>query len=104
MSKLPDSSNAAVGCLPRDTALRDCRTNNAGRIDPSRLFRPFRQMGVMVRDIDRAMRHWPVVCGIGPWFFAEYGVPVVEMAQTTPECMSIFDQVQKARSTGVAAM
>ena len=37
----------------------------------SRLFGPFRQMGVVVRDIDAAMRHWSGVCGIGPWFYAD---------------------------------
>ena len=37
----------------------------------SRLFGPLRQMGFVVRDIDRAMRHWVEVCGIGPWFLAE---------------------------------
>src|ERR1700740_1408945 len=37
----------------------------------SRLFGPLRQMGFVVRDIDKAMRHWVEVCGIGPWFLAE---------------------------------
>ena len=37
----------------------------------SRLFGPLRQMGFVVRDIDRAMRHWIEVCGVGPWFVAE---------------------------------
>jgi len=37
----------------------------------SRLFGPLRQMGFVVRDIDKAMRHWVAVCGIGPWFIAE---------------------------------
>ena len=37
----------------------------------SRLFGPLRQMGFVVRDIDRAMRHWIEVCGIGPWYIAE---------------------------------
>ena len=37
----------------------------------SRLFGPLRQMGFVVRDIDRAMRHWVEVCGVGPWFVAE---------------------------------
>ena len=37
----------------------------------SRLFGPMRQVGIVVRDIERAMRHWVEVCGIGPWFYAE---------------------------------
>ena len=37
----------------------------------SRLFGPMRQVGIVVRDIDKAMRHWVEVCGIGPWFYAE---------------------------------
>ena len=37
----------------------------------SRLFGPLRQMGFVVRDIDKAMRHWVEVCGVGPWFLAE---------------------------------
>src|SRR5438477_13192881 len=36
----------------------------------SRLFGPMRQVGIVVRDIDKAMRHWVEVCGIGPWFYA----------------------------------
>ena len=37
----------------------------------SRLFGPLWQMGLVVRDIDRAMQHWIEVCGVGPWFVAE---------------------------------
>jgi len=37
----------------------------------SRLFGPMRQVGIVVRDIEKAMRHWGEVCGIGPWFYAE---------------------------------
>ena len=37
----------------------------------SRLFGALRQMGFVVRDIDKAMRHWVEVCGVGPWFVAE---------------------------------
>ena len=32
----------------------------------SRLFGPLWQMGLVVRDIDRAMQHWIEVCGVGP--------------------------------------
>jgi hypothetical protein len=37
----------------------------------SRLFGPLRQMGFVVRDIDRAMQHWIAVRAVGPWFVAE---------------------------------
>jgi hypothetical protein len=37
----------------------------------SRLFGPMRQVGIVVRDIDRAMCHWIEVCGVGPWFYAD---------------------------------
>ena len=37
----------------------------------SRLFGPLRQMGFVVRDIDRAMRHWVDARGVGPWYIAE---------------------------------
>ncbi|MEJ0070265.1 MAG: VOC family protein [Pseudomonadota bacterium] len=37
----------------------------------SRLFGPLRQMGYVVRDIEKAMHHWVEVCGVGPWFYAE---------------------------------
>ena len=43
----------------------------------SRLFGPMRQVGIVVRDIDKAMRHWVEVCGIGPWFYAEQ-LPLTE--------------------------
>lgn len=37
----------------------------------SRLFGDLRQIGIVVRDIDAAMRHWIDVCGVGPWFYAD---------------------------------
>jgi hypothetical protein len=37
----------------------------------SRLFGDFRQVGIVVRDIESAMQHWVTVCGVGPWFYAE---------------------------------
>jgi len=30
-----------------------------------------RQVGIVVRDIEKAMRHWVEVCGVGPRFYAE---------------------------------
>ena len=42
----------------------------------SRLFGPLRQMGLVVRDIEGAMRHRAEVCGVGPWFYVErYPLP-----------------------------
>ena len=35
----------------------------------SRLFGDMRQVGIVVRDIEAAMRHWVEVCGVGPWFY-----------------------------------
>jgi len=37
----------------------------------SRLFGPMRQVGIVVRDIEKVMRHWVEVCGVGPWFYTE---------------------------------
>lgn len=37
----------------------------------SRLFGEMRQIGIVVRDIDAAMKHWAEVCGVGPWFYAD---------------------------------
>ena len=35
----------------------------------SRLFGPMRQIGFVVRDIDKAMNHWLNVGTVGPWFY-----------------------------------
>jgi len=37
----------------------------------SRLFGSLRQIGIVVRDIEAAMRHWVEVCGVGPWFYTD---------------------------------
>ena len=37
----------------------------------SRIFGEMRQIGIVVKDIDNAMKHWVEVCGVGPWFYAE---------------------------------
>jgi len=37
----------------------------------SRLFGNLTQIGIVVRDIEAAMRHWSSVCGVGPWFYAD---------------------------------
>jgi catechol 2,3-dioxygenase-like lactoylglutathione lyase family enzyme len=37
----------------------------------SRLFGEMRQVGIVVRDIEAALRHWVEVCGVGPWFYTD---------------------------------
>ncbi|QYJ19336.1 VOC family protein [Achromobacter sp. ES-001] len=37
----------------------------------SKLFGGVRQVGYVVRDIEKAMRHWSEVLGVGPWFYKE---------------------------------
>ena len=37
----------------------------------SGLFGEMRQVGIVVRDIEGAMKHWVKICGVGPWFYAE---------------------------------
>lgn len=37
----------------------------------SRIFGGARQVGYVVRDIEKAMRHWSEVLGVGPWFYKE---------------------------------
>jgi catechol 2,3-dioxygenase-like lactoylglutathione lyase family enzyme len=37
----------------------------------SRFFGGTRQVGFVVRDIERAMAHWHRVLGVGPWFYKE---------------------------------
>lgn len=37
----------------------------------SRLFGELRQIGIVVRDIEAAMKHWAEVCGVGPWFYTD---------------------------------
>jgi hypothetical protein len=38
-----------------------------------------RQAGIVVRDIEAAMRHWVKVCGVGPWFYTDR-LPVTSFA------------------------
>ena len=42
-----------------------------GALIMSRLFGAMRQVGIVVRDIEGAMRHWIEVCGVGPWFYTD---------------------------------
>ena len=37
----------------------------------SRLFGSMRQVGIVVRDIEGAMKHWVEVCGVGPWYYTD---------------------------------
>ncbi len=37
----------------------------------SRLFGEVRQIGYVVTDIEKAMKHWTETLGIGPWYWAE---------------------------------
>jgi hypothetical protein len=37
----------------------------------SRLFGELRQIGIVVRDVEAAMKHWIDVCGVGPWFYTD---------------------------------
>jgi len=37
----------------------------------SRFFGEVRQLGFVVRDIEKEMRRWIDVLGVGPWFYAE---------------------------------
>ncbi|MNX42130.1 hypothetical protein D3C86_725470 [compost metagenome] len=37
----------------------------------SRIFGGVRQVGYVVRDIEKAMKHWSEVLGVGPWFYKE---------------------------------
>ena len=98
----------------------------------SRLFGPLRQMGFVVRDIDRAMQHWIEVCGVGPWFVAEklplagfwyqeqpYDIhltialansgdvqlELIQQRDTTPACIATFSPLgMRACSTGRAGL
>ena len=55
----------------------------------SRLFGPMRQVGIVVRDIEKAMRHWVEVCGVGPWFYAEQ-LPMDDSATRAGAMISKF--------------
>ncbi len=45
----------------------------------SRLFGNLRQIGIVVSDIDFAMKHWVEACGIGPWFYTDK-LPLTEFS------------------------
>lgn len=37
----------------------------------SHLFGDLRQIWIVVRDIESAMKHWVEVCGVGPWCYTD---------------------------------
>jgi hypothetical protein len=41
----------------------------------SRLLAGVRQVGYVVRDIEKSMDHWARVLGVGPWFYREDATP-----------------------------
>ena len=45
----------------------------------SRIFGPIRQNGYVVRDIEKALRHWTTVLGVGPFFYFERA-PITEFS------------------------
>jgi hypothetical protein len=57
---------------PTLAALYDFRpSSNDGHPRMSRIFGQVCQNGYVVRDIDKAMKHWIEVMGVGPWFHVE---------------------------------
>jgi hypothetical protein len=79
----------------------------------SRLVGPLRQVGVVVRDIAKAMRHWSEVMGVGPFIlfrevaFVDYSYrgqpmtgPVVTMAiaQSGPLQIELIQQISDTPS------
>ncbi|MGB7183054.1 MAG: VOC family protein [Burkholderiaceae bacterium] len=66
----------------------------------SRLFGDMRQVGIVVRDIEAAMRHWIDVCGVGPWFYAEK-LPVSSFTYRDQTFAGIDMSVALANSGGV---
>lgn len=51
----------------------------------SRIFGPIMQNGYIVRDLDRAMKHWTEVMGVGP-FFVTTKIPFVECLYRGAAC------------------
>ena len=49
----------------------------------SRVFGPMRQMGFVVRDMDRALKYWTGTLGIGP-FFVVRRLPLEHLAELGP--------------------
>jgi Glyoxalase/Bleomycin resistance protein/Dioxygenase superfamily len=66
----------------------------------SRFFGEFRQVGLVVRDIEQAMKHWVEVCGIGPWFFVDK-MPFTEFIYRGERQDDIHVSIALANSGGV---
>lgn len=43
----------------------------------SKTYGGIRQIGYIVKDIEKAMEHWSRVLGVGPWFYREDATPSV---------------------------
>ena len=63
----------------------------------SRLFGELRQIGIVVRDIEAAMRHWIEVCGVGPWYYTDK-LPVTAFRYREQEFDGIHLSVALANS------
>jgi len=58
-----------------------------------------RQVGIVVRDIEAAMRHWVQVCGVGPWFYTDRSLMGVVVSRARPTGSNIFlSQISWAHS------
>lgn len=66
----------------------------------SRLFGELRQIGIVIRDIETAMRHWIEVCGVGPWYYTDK-LPVTTFRYGDQEFDDIHLSVALANSGDV---
>jgi hypothetical protein len=58
----------------------------------SKTYAGIRQVGYVVKDIEKAMEHWSRVLGVGPWFYREDATPTTFTyygKQATPPKISI---------------
>ena len=69
----------------------------------SRLFGDLRQIGIVVRDIESAMKHWVEVCGVGPWFYTDK-LAVTEFSYRDKRYDGIHISIALANSPTRAAM
>ena len=66
----------------------------------SRLFGEMRQVGIVVRDIEAAMRHWLEVCGVGPSFYAD-GLAVTDYTCASSSMSVLLDLDARRLDQGV---
>ena len=63
------------GCWPFTAVISNSRVRPIFTTSRERAyeqaFGDIRQIGIVVRDIEKAMAHWVDVCGIGPWFYVD---------------------------------